>query len=115
MSNRSSPRAQGYLALSVDSRIERGELGAVTGWLAERVHAQGARLSTLELVQQVTDKPLSAAPALDQALADSVKGAGLKLYVWTVNDPMVARRLIDLGVDGITTDRPAWLRQQLTR
>jgi carboxypeptidase Taq len=48
----------------LDSRIERGELGVVTGWLAERVHAQGARLSTLELVQEVTDKPLSAAPAL---------------------------------------------------
>ncbi len=39
--------------------------------------------------------------------------AGMGLIVWTVNDPQVARRLADLGVIGITTDRPAWLRQQM--
>jgi glycerophosphoryl diester phosphodiesterase len=33
--------------------------------------------------------------------------------VWTVNDPAVARRMAALGVDGITTDRPAWLRERL--
>jgi len=30
-----------------------------------------------------------------------------------VNDPKVARRMADLGVDGITTDRPGWLRERL--
>jgi carboxypeptidase Taq len=48
----------------LDARIERGELGVVTGWLAERVHAEGARLSAQELVQEVTGKPLSAAASL---------------------------------------------------
>lgn len=42
-----------------------------------------------------------------------VQGAGLELLVWTVNDPAAARRMVDLGVAGITTDRPAWLREQL--
>lgn len=56
---------------------------------------------------------LSAAEILDQTYAGKVKAAGLKLYVWTVNDPEVARRLVGLGVDGITTDRPGWLRDQL--
>jgi glycerophosphoryl diester phosphodiesterase len=42
-----------------------------------------------------------------------VKGAGLKMYVWTVNDAEVARGLVDAGVDGITTDKPQWLREQL--
>jgi glycerophosphoryl diester phosphodiesterase len=42
-----------------------------------------------------------------------VKAGGLKLYIWTVNDAVVARALVDAGVDGITTDRPAWLREQL--
>jgi glycerophosphoryl diester phosphodiesterase len=44
-----------------------------------------------------------------------VKAAGLKLYVWTVNDPAVARRMVEIGVHGITTDRPGWLREQLGR
>lgn len=58
---------------------------------------------------------LSAADALDEAFARAVKAAGLKLYVWTVNDPAVARRMVTVGVDGITTDRPGWLREQLAR
>jgi len=45
--------------------------------------------------------------------ARAVKAAGLKLYVWTVDDPEEATRLVKLGVDGITTNRPAWLRAQL--
>ena len=58
---------------------------------------------------------LSAADVLDEAYAKAIKAAGLKLYVWTVNDPAVARRMVKIGVDGITTDRPAWLREQLAR
>ena len=30
-----------------------------------------------------------------------------------IDDPKVARRFISLGVDSITTNRPAWLREQL--
>jgi glycerophosphoryl diester phosphodiesterase len=47
--------------------------------------------------------------------ARAVKASGLKLYVWTVDDPREAIRLVKLGVDGITTNRPAWLREQLQR
>ena len=45
--------------------------------------------------------------------AEAVKSAGLKLYVWTVDDPADAIRLADLKVDGITTNRPEWLRERL--
>ena len=34
----------------------------------------------------------------------------LGFYVWTVNDRRMAKMLTDVGVDGITTDRPAFLR-----
>lgn len=44
---------------------------------------------------------------------EQMKAAGLELIVWTVNDPDVARSMVELGVAGITTDRPAWLREQL--
>lgn len=58
---------------------------------------------------------LSASDILDKAFCDKVKAAGFKLYVWTVNDATVAQRMVELGVDGITTDRPGWLREKLAK
>ena len=54
---------------------------------------------------------VSALP-LESEMRDG-KAAGLKFYVWTVNDAEVARRMMRIGVDGITIDRPGWLREQL--
>jgi glycerophosphoryl diester phosphodiesterase len=44
--------------------------------------------------------------------ARKVHQAGLKLYIWTVDSPPQAKRLIAAGVDGITTNKPGWLRAQ---
>ncbi len=48
-------------------------------------------------------------------LARALAADGSALYVYTVNDPDAARRLRDIGVAGITTDRPAYLREALAR
>ena len=37
----------------------------------------------------------------------------LEFHIWTVNDPADARHFKSLGVDSITTDRPAFLRAEL--
>jgi glycerophosphoryl diester phosphodiesterase len=50
---------------------------------------------------------------IDREFVEKVNGKGLKLYVWTVNDPDVAARMRDVGVDGITTDRPLLLQEHL--
>ncbi len=50
---------------------------------------------------------------IDAAFVKKVHDAGLRLYTWTVDDPAVARRQADAGVDGITTNRPQFLREQL--
>jgi glycerophosphoryl diester phosphodiesterase len=39
--------------------------------------------------------------------------SGYKVNVWTVDDPQEAQRLIDLGVAGIITNKPQFMRQQL--
>ncbi len=49
---------------------------------------------------------------IDKAFVQKVHQAGLKLYAWTVDDPAVAQREAAAGVDGITTNRPGWLREQ---
>lgn len=52
----------------------------------------------------------------DQITSESVKQAhdlGLKVMAWTVNSPTEAKRLIDMGVDTIATDRPDIMLQAL--
>ena len=58
---------------------------------------------------------LSAHESIDRDFGAKIRAAGLKLAVWTVNDPQLARRMIDAGVQGLTTDRPGWLREQLRK
>lgn len=50
---------------------------------------------------------------LEAATVAQVHAAGLKLGVWTVDDPALVRRLAAAGVDAITTNRPGWLRARL--
>ena len=47
---------------------------------------------------------------MTREFADAVHSAGLKLTVWTVNDPEIAAKMRDLGADGLTTDRPDLMR-----
>jgi glycerophosphoryl diester phosphodiesterase len=46
---------------------------------------------------------------------DAVHQSGMKMFAWTVDDPVEAARLIESGIDGITSNRPAWLSEQLNR
>jgi len=70
-----------------------------------------------QLVQTAKNKGLDGLDVhyagVNKEFADAVKASGQKLYVWTVDDPQEASRLIKLGVAGITTNRPGWLREQL--
>jgi len=48
--------------------------------------------------------------------ADKLKeahGLGLKVVVWTVNDQPTIRKMLDLGVDGIISDRPDIVKREL--
>ena len=46
---------------------------------------------------------------LDRRFVDAAHRAGLHVHAWTIDDPAEMHRLLDLGVDGIMTDRPAVL------
>jgi glycerophosphoryl diester phosphodiesterase len=48
-------------------------------------------------------------------LVDAAHRRGLEVHAWTINDEADMRRLIDLGVDGIITDRPDLLLEVLGR
>ncbi|HTU21162.1 MAG TPA: glycerophosphodiester phosphodiesterase family protein [Gemmataceae bacterium] len=50
---------------------------------------------------------------LDAAIVRQVRKAGARVLPWTVNEPEHWRRLLDWGVDGITTDVPDRLARYL--
>jgi glycerophosphoryl diester phosphodiesterase len=56
---------------------------------------------------------LQAKPPFDPAAVKKIKEAGLGAYVWTVDDPAIAKNFIAWGIDGITTNRGAWLKEQV--
>jgi glycerophosphoryl diester phosphodiesterase len=56
---------------------------------------------------------IEAGKKMDKKFIARVKRAGMKLYVWTVDDPREARRLFACGADGIATNRAHWLKTRL--
>lgn len=52
---------------------------------------------------------------LDAAKVKEAKAQGLTVLAWTVNEPARMAQLMDMGVDGIVTDRPDLLRTEMRR
>jgi glycerophosphoryl diester phosphodiesterase len=52
---------------------------------------------------------------LDRAKRDEAKALGLVVIPWTVNDPAQIARMLDLDVDGIISDRPDRVREEMKK
>jgi glycerophosphoryl diester phosphodiesterase len=52
---------------------------------------------------------------VDERLLAAARAAGLPVHVWTVNEAADMERLLDLGADGIMTDRLDTLKTVLTK
>ena len=58
----------------------------------------------------VTQGPLR---VVDRRFVEAAHAHGMHVHVWTIDDPDEMRRLYDLGVDAIMTDRPETLMRVL--
>lgn len=80
-------------------------VGAARLWLA----GWGLPLSVAFPVLQVPMR-FRGMPVVTRRLIRAAHARSVQMHVWTVDDAGTMERLIDLGVDGIMTDRPSVLR-----
>lgn len=52
---------------------------------------------------------------LDAAKLKEARSLGLQVVVWTVAEPADIAAMLDLGVDGIISDRPDLVREEMKR
>lgn len=50
---------------------------------------------------------------LTKAKLKEAQGLGIKVVVWTVNNPAQIKKMLDIGADGIISDRPDLVRQAM--
>jgi len=84
-------------ALRLGSIFGRGLAGFVPGVAVAQVPVSYARV-----------------PIVDARFVRHAHKLGMQVHVWTVDDPVMIASLLDLGVDGIMTDRIDVLRDVLT-
>jgi glycerophosphoryl diester phosphodiesterase len=90
-----------------------------TTLLVARAHVEQAKARPVDVVAWARAAGATDV-GIEHTLADVVVLAaarrdGIKVGVWTVNDEPSMRRLIDLGVDVLTTDRPDLAARSLGR
>jgi glycerophosphoryl diester phosphodiesterase len=84
----------------------------VTSWLPGRIGAGSTGPFGSFAAAQV---PLHQwkIPVVDRRFVESAHEVGLVVHVWTIDDEATMSRLLDLGVDGLMTDRPTLLKELL--
>lgn len=50
---------------------------------------------------------------VDQQFMKTLQTAHKEVHIWTVDDVVTAKRIVQLGADSITSNRAGWLKQQL--
>ena len=69
------------------------------------------RLATAEFAH--VPLRLGRVPVFVERLVEGAHRIGVRVFIWTIDDPVAMRRVLDAGVDGIISDRPDLLREVL--
>jgi glycerophosphoryl diester phosphodiesterase len=100
MTERTSVRSFDHRCVRLLRRLEPGLTGGV-------LVAETAPVAPAELARQADAQFYCPSfPFLDAEQVRQLHGEGIRVLPWTVNEPDAWQRLLDWGVDGITTDFP---------
>jgi glycerophosphoryl diester phosphodiesterase len=81
-------------------------------WAAGRLPASMLRRRGGQRIAQVPFRR-GRLTVVDERLITAARRRGIEVHVWTIDEPAEMNHLIDLGVDGLMTDRPGVLRDVL--
>lgn len=79
-------------------------------WLLASRMGRGVRCDAVALQLPRRSRGIK---VIDRRLVEAAHGLGLQVHVWTVNQPTEMSELLELGIDGIITDRPDLLKEVL--
>lgn len=88
-----------------------GFRGVLDFWLASRAGLDVMRRYDFDALQ--VPPTWSGLTVVDQRFVEAAHRHGIQVHVWTIDEPAEMRRLIDLGVDAVMSDRPDLLRDVL--
>ncbi len=83
--------------------------------LSKLLHRSVDKLINKAVENKLDGLDLWAGELITRELVDKIKAEGLLIYLWTVNNPAKAKKYIDMGIDGITTDRAGWMSKKLSQ
>lgn len=88
-------------------------IGAIARlWAAGRAPGLIFRRSRYQRIAQVPVRQ-GRITVVDRKLIAAARQRGIEVHVWTVDEPEQMHQLLDLGVDGLMTDRPEVLKNVL--
>lgn len=82
-------------------------------WLSESKSATKRRIP--EIKTEGLDGINLSNEIIDQEIMDLANVENIEVLSWTIDDPVEAQRLVELGVAGITTNRPKWLKDEMAK
>jgi len=85
-----------------------GARGVTAFWLQTRLGV--SHLSRPPYAALQVPSSYAGQTVVDRAFVDAAHHHGVHVHCWTIDDPAEMHRLLELGVDGVMTDRPAVLR-----
>jgi glycerophosphoryl diester phosphodiesterase len=101
---------EAFAAAAPEVNTSAGTLATAGFWQAVQ---QGVEPPATRHVALQVPPAYEAVPIVDERFVAAAHRQGVAVHVWTIDEPDEMARLLDLGVDGIMTDRPTVLEAVL--